>query len=373
MSFFAHRPVAPVLLMMFAFGLAPLSGETPAVSGVTASQADGTKEVAITYDLSISGGGTDATADIAVRASRDGGNTFETVPESGLSGAVGPGQSPGTGKRITWEAGAMGWEARVYDSAQVEVVATTSGGDVTPVEMVRVAGGTLPAVSTLGALDVDTFYIGKYEVTWGEWKAVRAQAAAYDYDDIDGVGEGCADDHPVHYVSWYDALKWCNAKSEMEGLTPVYRYNGSTYRSGYPTHTDISQNLSANGYRLPQEAEWEFAARGGNATNGFTFSGGDDLNAVGWYGDNSGGSACDFSRGRGTWPVGQKEANELGLYDMSGNVSEPCWDRNNDARRFRGGSWSDVGGRSAVSNRINRGPGWESSISGFRLARSSGN
>jgi hypothetical protein len=80
------------------------------------------------------------------------------------------------------------------------------------------------------------------------------------------------------------------------------------------------QKLLATGYRLPLKAEWEFAARGGNRSNGYTYAGSNDLNEVGWYWDNSGGVECNLSDGRSTWPLGEKAANELGLYDMSGNV-----------------------------------------------------
>ncbi len=98
-------------------------------------------------------------------------------------------------------------------------------------EMVLLEGGMLTTDNALDSTVVDTFYIGRYEVTWGEWQAVRAWAAAKGYD-MDSVGEGCADSHPVHSVTWYDVLKWCNAKSEIMGLAPVYRVEGVIYRVG---------------------------------------------------------------------------------------------------------------------------------------------
>ena len=166
-------------------------------------------------------------------------------------------------------------------------------------------------------------------------------------------------------------MKWCNARSEKEGLTPVYTVDGATYRKA-----DVVPvvNAQANGYRLPTEAEWEWAARGGPLSHGYTYSGSNTVGDVAWYYDNSSGAAVDMYLGRGTWPVGQKVANELGLYDMSGNVWEWCWDSmDNSNRSIRGGSWYGAASRCVVSIRSLYPPDNRAFNVGFRPARSSGN
>ncbi|HEX37418.1 MAG TPA: formylglycine-generating enzyme family protein, partial [Candidatus Cloacimonetes bacterium] len=157
----------------------------------------------------------------------------------------------------------------------------------------------------------------------------------------------------VEKVSWYDAVEFCNKKSRKEGLTPCYSGSGK----------NITCNFNANGYRLPTEAEWEYAARGGHLANGsnlrnggYTYSGSDNIDDVAWYSDNS---------GRKTHPVGQKQPNELGLYDMSGNVWEWCWDWKGS---YSSSSQTNPRGASSGSTRVLRGGGWYGYDNGCRVA-----
>jgi formylglycine-generating enzyme required for sulfatase activity len=209
-------------------------------------------------------------------------------------------------------------------------------------EMIKVEGGSLPKDSQVMPKSVKTFEIGKYEVTWGEWQKVRDWAVANGYD-LKDVGQGLSESHPVTQVSWYDAVKWCNAKSEMERVTPVYQVKGQVYKSGELGEKGgdtIKQTTSAKGYRLPSEAEWQWAARGGRKSKKYTYAGSNNSSAVGWFPDNSGGKPH---------PVAQKQANELGIHDMSGNAFEWCGLYPNEVakgydgssnRRVCGGDWT---------------------------------
>ncbi len=250
---------------------------------------------------------------------------------------------------------------------KLKAMIETAGGAAGSVDknLVRVEGGALPSGSGLAGQVVATFQIGKYEVTWGEWQKVRDWAVANGYD-LKDVGQGLSESHPVTDVNWYDVVKWCNAKSEKEGKTPVYQVSGTTYKTGV---TEPTVSESANGYRLPSEKEWEWAARGGKNSKGYNFSGSNDLNAVGWFNENSGGK---------THEVGGKLANELEIYDMSGNMWEWCFDLDgSSARRVRSGCWNDNAADAdywIVADRVRCVPaGCRSYYFGFRLARSSGN
>jgi len=223
-----------------------------------------------------------------------------------------------------------------------------------------VANDTVPVHSVF----VSAFYMGRREVTKAQWDEVRTWAINNGYTDLNpGGGKGA--NHPVHSVSWYDVVKWCNAASERDGLTPVYRLSGGgVYRTGNNAPTI---HYGASGYRLPSEAEWEKAARGG--VQGQRFPWGDTISHANANYHSSSSSSYDVSPTRefhpqygiGDWPftspVGSFAPNGYGLYDMAGNVWEWCndwWDQT----YYANSPSSDPRGPASGSARICRGGSW---------------
>ena len=234
-------------------------------------------------------------------------------------------------------------------------------------------------------LEIKQFYMSDHEVTRAEYKEVIGSdpsiAAAYDKDGHELTG-AAAGKNPVNGVSWYDALVYCNKLSIKESLTPCYTINGSTNPDDWgavPTSDDATWNaatcdFTADGYRLPTEAEWEWAARGGE---NYTYAGSDNIDDVAWYTFNT--------NNTGTREVKTKKKNGYGLYDMSGNVWEWCWDRwygnisnttpntgsaSGSYRCPRGGCWYDGAYYAQVAGRGSSDPYYRINGCGFRLVHS---
>lgn len=216
--------------------------------------------------------------------------------------------------------------------------------------------GFLKASRPVHRVTVDPFLLGRCQVTQGEWAEIAGENRS--------VFRGGA--LPVEMVSWEEAVRFCNARSVREGLAPCYGAG----------ETDVTCDFGKDGFRLPTEAEWEYAARGGRTGAGFPYSGSGILDEVGWYKRNSGGR---------THEVGSKKPNGLGLFDMSGNVWEWCWDsygpypdgpavnprgpEGSPGRVYRGGSWVDFDYGCTVSVRGHRPQSRRYNDIGLRLAR----
>ena len=298
------RYISFILFIGLTFGSRFLPAQT--ISNVQARQEG--LEIIITYDMA---GKLQSGDEIMVGYPTDGGRNYKSI--SNADGDVGKNVKPGTGREISFFAN----DALAGNNANFKVFVFS-----VPSGMVYVAGGTFQMGSNsesdekpIHTVTISGFFMNKTEVTQAEYRKVMGKTPSH--------FRGC-DDCPVENVSWHDA----NAYAKKVGK------------------------------RLPTEAEWEYAARGGNKSKGYIYSGSNDLNTVGWYKKNSGSK---------THPVAQKQPNELGLYDMSGNVWEWCSDWYNDSY-YRSSPKNDPQGSNLGSSRVLRGGIWPSSYAIGRVA-----
>ncbi len=241
-------------------------------------------------------------------------------------------------------------DEEMYSASSDATLYAVWGGTTPEIEnMVFVEGGVFEMGSNefawtwpIHSVQISSFYIGKYEVTQAQWVAVMG----------DNPSEFIGDNLPVDKVSWYDAIEFCNALSIIEGFTPYYTIDSTVNDPNNLNHNDpikwlVTTNSDANGYRLPTEAEWEYAARGGNESEGYVYSGGNYLESIAWYIGNSGGT---------THPVGTKQANELGIHDMTGNLWEWCWDWFEEG--YNSGTQINPSGPTSGTYKVERGGSW---------------
>jgi formylglycine-generating enzyme required for sulfatase activity len=335
------RPAAVFLAVCALWLAATFAAQAaPCVTNITTA-VSGTN-VTINYTLSDSNF---TSANVYVIVSADHGSNW-TVPATNFSGAVGQGlavSSTPVVNQVVWNAG-TDWPGQYSTGCRARVIASDNGMVLVPAG--SYLRGNPPALGDSDITDapqysvfVNPFLMDNNPVSYAQWQTVYNWATNHGYS-FDNPGSGKAWNHPVVNISFYDAMKWCNARSEMEGITPAYWAGANCFRTAYPTSQMGGESLGVgacfNGYRLPTEAEWEKAARGG--LSGQRFPWGNTISET--QANYNANSSISYDTGPNTGynpnydtggypytsPVGSFATNGYGLFDMAGNVQEWCYD-----------------------------------------------
>ena len=344
---------ALVLIAVQICGLSALAQDGPIVFNVRATQRAGTNLVDVYYGVT---NDEQTPVTITLHLSTDGGGTYPHLCGS-VSGDEGSGVETGVNRHIEWDAGA---DFPGYSSDTCKLRVTADGGSQGG-DFQYVSGGTFLMGRDYDVehwVHVGNFYMGITEVTQAQYAALVPE-----YEVRFG-------NRPADYISWYDAVRFCNLLSEEEGFQPVYNT------------ADWTWDDNADGYRLPTESEWEYACRANSTTEYCNGNGTESLDSVGWYSGNSGGRTHD---------VHTKNSNNYDIYDMHGNIWEWCWDRygtypegppdnpheddggasaTGTNRVMRGGHFNYNATHCRSAYRNNNPPSYASSLYGFRLVRS---
>lgn len=366
------------ILTMALCGLLPgLARAAPVVSNIRCAQVAGTKRVEVRYDVRATG----VTAvKVKLELSANAGSSY-AVPAATLSGAVGLGVPVGLDRLVVWEAG-QEWDQQF--SAQMRVRITADDAPPTAAEsgMVAVPGGFFLMGDAMDELTdapqhevtLSPYLLGRTEVSKTQWDAVVAWALTRGYI-FSQMPRAPGGDYPVQGVEWMDAVVWCNARSEKEGLKPVYFRQGTPgapLRSVQLGPNDVIADWTANGYRLPTEAEWEGAARGG--LTGRRFYRGDRQYVTEANYLSAPSSQYEFVPAgyvrpfQGLAPVGSFEPTAYGLSDMMGNVREWVWDWWSPPPGYSTEAVSNPRGAPVGTRRVLRGGDYSRTVLALRLA-----